>query len=112
MTIFQKIINRDVPADIVYEDEQCLAFRDVAPQAPVHVLLIPKKEIVSLTELAEVDLPLMGHLLMVIQRLAKETLALDDGYRVVVNCGPDGGQTVPHLHFHILGGRHMAWPPG
>ncbi len=112
MTIFKKIVDREIPADIVYEDEQCLAFRDVAPQAPVHVLLIPKKEIASLDHLVAEDQPLLGHLFMVIQRLAKETLSLEGGYRVIANCGPDGGQTVPHLHFHILGGRPMTWPPG
>ncbi|HZZ73930.1 MAG TPA: histidine triad nucleotide-binding protein [Pirellulales bacterium] len=110
-TIFQRILDREIKADIVYEDEQCLAFRDVAPQAPVHVLLIPKREIASLDDLAESDAPLLGHLWIVIRNLAAQ-LQLGGGYRVVVNCGPDGGQSVAHLHFHLLGGRKLEWPPG
>ena len=110
-TIFKRIIDREIPADIVHEDDRCLAFRDVSPQAPVHVLLIPKKEIANLTALAAEDAPLLGHLMFVIRDLATK-LDLKDGYRVVVNCGPNGGQSVDHLHFHILGGRHMQWPPG
>ena len=110
-TIFKKIIEREVPADVVFEDDQCMAFRDVAPQAPTHVLVIPKKEIVSIAHLQPEDEPLLGHLWMVIHRLAKQ-LELDDGYRVVVNCGEQGGQSVDHLHFHLLGGRQMQWPPG
>ena len=110
-TIFQKIIDREIPADIVYEDDQCLAFRDVAPQAPTHVLVIPKKPIASIDQIAEEDAPLLGHLWQVIRKLAGE-LQLTEGYRVVVNCGVEGGQTVDHLHFHILGGRAMDWPPG
>lgn len=111
-TIFSKIIRREIPAKIVYEDEQCLAFHDVQPQAPVHVLVIPKKPIVSLEQLAAEDAPLLGHLWMVIPQLARELGVADSGYRVVVNCGPQGGQSVDHLHFHILGGRNMTWPPG
>ena len=110
-TIFQKIIDREIPADIVYEDDQCLAFRDVSPQAPTHVLVIPKKPIESIDQLAEEDSALLGHLWLVIRNLASE-LKLADGYRVVVNCGADGGQTVDHLHFHLLGGRALSWPPG
>ncbi len=110
-TLFQKIIDREIPADIVYEDDQCLAFRDVAPQAPTHVLVIPKKPVVSIDQLADEDAPLLGHLWLVIRNLASE-LQLADGYRVVVNCGSDGGQTVDHLHFHLLGGRVLTWPPG
>ena len=110
-TIFKRIIDGEIPAKIVHDDEQCLAFHDVSPQAPVHVLVIPKKEIKSLADLAAEDGPLMGHLLLVIQKVAKE-LSLDGGYRVVVNCGADGGQSVDHLHFHILGGRQLGWPPG
>ena len=110
-TIFQKIIDREIPADIVFEDDQCLAFRDVAPQAPTHVLVIPKKPVESIDQLAAEDAPLLGHLWMVIRDLARQ-LELADGYRVVVNCGADGGQTVDHLHFHLLGGRPLAWPPG
>ena len=110
-TIFKRIIDGEIPAKILHDDPQCLAFHDVSPQAPVHVLVIPKKEIRSLAELEAGDAPLLGHLLLVIQQLAKD-LELADGYRVVVNCGADGGQSVDHLHFHILGGRPMSWPPG
>lgn len=110
-TIFQKIIDREIPADIVFEDDQCLAFRDVAPQAPIHVLVIPKKPVESIDQLADEDASLLGHLWIVIRNLAKQ-LELADGYRVVVNCGANGGQTVDHLHFHLLGGRELAWPPG
>jgi len=110
-TIFQKIIDREIPADIVYEDDQCLAFHDVSPQAPIHVLVIPKKPIESVDQLANEDAALLGHLWLVISNLATE-LQLEDGYRVVVNCGTDGGQTVDHLHFHVLGGRKLTWPPG
>ncbi len=110
-TIFQKIIDREIPADIVFEDDRCLAFRDVSPQAPTHVLVIPKQAIPSLDAVADDDAQLMGHLWQVIRDLARQ-LDLGDGYRVVVNCGADGGQTVDHLHFHLLGGRAMTWPPG
>lgn len=110
-TIFQKIIDREIPADIVYEDDQCLAFNDISPQAPTHVLVIPKKPIASIDALAEEDQPLLGHLWMVIRDLARER-ELGAGYRVVVNCGEQGGQSVDHLHFHLLGGRSMKWPPG
>lgn len=110
-TIFQKIIAGEIPADIVYEDKQCLAFRDIAPQAPTHILVIPKKPIRSITSLEDCDLALIGHLWKVIRDLARE-LGLDGGYRVVVNCGSDGGQEVDHLHYHLLGGRAMQWPPG
>jgi len=109
--IFQRIIDKEVPAEILYEDDRCLAFRDVAPQAPTHVLLIPKQEIRSVAALADTDAELIGHLWMVIRDLACQ-LDLGDGYRVVANCGPDGGQTVDHLHFHLLGGRAFGWPPG
>ncbi|QDS99627.1 histidine triad nucleotide-binding protein [Adhaeretor mobilis] len=112
MTIFKKIIDGEIPADIVYEDEQCLAFRDVSPQAPTHVLVIPKKEIVSIEQLAEEDAPLLGHLWLVIRNVARELGVAEDGYRVVVNCGRDGGQEVGHLHFHLLAGRKLEWPPG
>ena len=111
-TIFKKIIDGEIPADVVYDDEQCMAFRDVAPQAPIHVLVIPKKEIASLNELAPEDEPLIGHLWSVIRELADELDLADDGYRVVVNCGRNGGQSVDHLHFHLLGGRNLSWPPG
>ncbi len=111
MTIFKRIIDHEIPADIVYEDEQCLAFRDISPQAPTHVLVIPKREIASLNDLQPDDAALAGHLVLVAAQLAKE-LKLDGGYRLVVNCGADGGQTVDHLHVHVLGGRGLSWPPG
>src|SRR3990172_9948938 len=103
-TIFKKIIDKEIPAQIVYEDDQCLAFRDVAPQAPVHVLVIPKREIVSLDELSDGDAELVAHLYLVIRNLARE-LGLANGYRVVLNCGRDGGQAGDHLHFPLFGGR-------
>jgi len=110
-TIFKKIIDGEIPADIIHDDEHCLAFRDVAPHAPTHILVIPKKEIRSLDDLGDGDQALVGHIMLVIGRLARE-LGLSDGYRVVTNCGNDGGQTVHHLHFHVLGGRPLGWPPG
>lgn len=111
MTIFQRIINREIPADIVYEDDQCLAFRDVSPQAPTHVLVIPKREIASVDALSDDDADLVAHLWIVIRDLARK-LDLGKGYRVVVNNGPEAGQSVDHLHFHLLGGRPLHWPPG
>ncbi len=110
-TIFKRIIDGEIPANIVHDDAQCLAFHDVNPQAPVHILVIPKKEIPSVNEITDADHALIGHIWSVIRDLAK-TMKLDDGYRVVVNCGKDGGQTVDHLHYHVLGGRSMTWPPG
>lgn len=111
MTIFTKIINREIPADIVYEDDLCLAFRDVNPQAPTHVLLIPKKPLVSLDSFAEDDAGLAAHLLLKVPKIAAD-LGLSNGYRTVINTGEEGGQTVFHLHIHILGGRNLEWPPG
>jgi histidine triad (HIT) family protein len=110
-TIFTRIIDREVPADIVYEDEQCLAFRDINAQAPVHVLVIPKKPIPAVSAIGPDDTSIMAHLWQTIPRVASD-LGLESGYRVVVNCGHDAGQTVDHLHFHILGGRQLSWPPG
>jgi histidine triad (HIT) family protein len=110
-TIFKRIIDKEIPAKIVYEDELCLAFHDISPQAPTHVLIIPKQEIESVAHLTAADQALAGHLLLVAGRVA-EQLGLSGGYRVVANCGPDGGQSVDHLHLHLLGGRSLAWPPG
>ena len=110
-TIFKKIIDREIPAEIVYEDDLCLAFRDISPQAPTHVLLIPKKEIPTLDDLADEDQPLMGHMVLAATKLAKQ-LGVDGGYRLVVNCGPEAGQEVYHIHIHLLAGRKMTWPPG
>jgi histidine triad (HIT) family protein len=111
-TIFRKIIDREIPADIVYEDELCLAFRDIAPQAPVHILLIPKQEIVNVAGLQETDASLAGHLLLKAGHVARLVGVESDGYRVVANCGRNGGQSVDHLHLHILAGRPLKWPPG
>lgn len=109
--IFQRIIDREIPADIVYEDDRCLAFRDISPQAPLHVLVVPKRSIASLAGASDDDRELLGHLLLVVRDLARK-FQLDGGYRVVANSGLDGGQTVDHLHLHLLGGRQMKWPPG
>jgi histidine triad (HIT) family protein len=111
-TIFKRIIDREIPADIVYEDDHCLAFRDVTPQAPVHVLVIPKKEIPSADAIGDGDAELLGHMWVTIGKIARELGIADSGYRVVTNCGKQGGQSVDHLHFHILGGRQLDWPPG
>jgi histidine triad (HIT) family protein len=110
-TIFGKIIRKEIPADIVYEDDLVLAFRDVQPQAPVHILVIPKKPIPKLADATPEDGALLGHLLLTVKKVA-EQLGLSKGYRVVINNGEDGGQTVYHLHLHILGDRQMKWPPG
>ncbi len=110
-TIFKRIIDGEIPAKIIHQDDLCLAFHDIAPQAPVHVIVIPKKEIRSLKQVTPEDVPLLGHLLLVIHDLAKQ-LHLNDGYRVINNCGPAAGQSVDHLHFHLLGGRALSWPPG
>ncbi|MBM0742304.1 histidine triad nucleotide-binding protein [Phormidium sp. CLA17] len=110
-TIFSKIIRKEIPADIVYEDNLAIAFRDVNPQAPVHILVIPKEPIAQLSDAESKDHALMGHLLLTVKRVAEQE-GLANGYRVVINNGDDGGQTVHHLHLHILGGRQMAWPPG
>jgi histidine triad (HIT) family protein len=110
-TIFSKIIRREIPADIVYEDDLCLAFKDITPQAPTHILVIPKKTIPRLSEAEAEDSELLGHLLFCVKKIAAQ-VGLEKGYRVVINNGEDGGQTVYHLHLHILGGRSMTWPPG
>ncbi len=110
-TIFGRIIRREIPARIEHEDDLCLAFHDVAPQAPVHVLVIPKRAIASLADVAVDDQSLLGHLIVVATQLAAR-LGLGDGYRLVVNSGRNGGQSVDHLHVHLLGGRPLRWPPG
>jgi histidine triad (HIT) family protein len=111
-TIFDKIIRRDIPADIVYENDELLAFRDVNPQAPVHVLFIPKKPIATLDDATAEDAALLGRLLLAAADYAKREGFAAQGYRTVVNCNEYGGQTVFHLHLHLLAGRHMHWPPG
>ena len=110
-TIFKRIIDKEIPAKVLYEDDLGLAFHDNNPQAPTHVLVIPKKEVPSINHLDASDQMLVGHLMLVIRKLA-EQLGLDGGYRVVINCGRDAGQTVDHLHLHLLGGRPLSWPPG
>jgi histidine triad (HIT) family protein len=110
-TIFQRIADREIPANIVYEDSEVVAFRDVHPQAPVHVLLVPRRAIPRLAEAVASDQALLGHLLLKAAEVARQ-LGLDQGYRVVINNGPDGGESVPHLHCHLLGGRPLGWPPG
>ncbi len=109
--IFQKIIERQIPAHIVHEDDECVAFRDVNPQAPVHVLIIPRKVIRTHADIAIDDKEMLGHLHIVAARLAGQ-LGLSEGYRLVINCNERAGQSVPHLHMHLLGGRDMHWPPG
>ena len=110
-TIFKKIIDGELPADIIYEDEVCLAFRDIKPQAPTHVLVIPRKEIPSLADLTDEDEAIVGRCVMVAAQIAANE-GLDAGWRLVANIREDGGQEVPHLHFHVIGGRKMKWPPG
>ena len=111
MTIFEKIIARQIPAKIIWEDDDAVAFHDVNPQAPVHVLIVPKRVVPRLTDAKDEDRALLGKLLLVARDLAK-VLELSNGYRVVINCGPDAGESVPHLHVHLLGKRALAWPPG
>ena len=110
-TIFGKIIRKEIPADIIYEDDYCLGFRDITPQAPTHILVIPKKPIPKLAEATADDKELLGHMLLTVKAIATQE-GLDNGYRVVINTDQDGGQTVFHLHMHLLGGRALGWPPG
>ena len=112
-TIFSKIINREIPADIVYEDENVLAFKDIKPQAPVHILIIPKIEIPKISDFkSDKHAQLLAQMVDIANKLAKDLNISEDGYRLVFNCGPNGGQEVYHLHLHLLGGRQMKWPPG
>ncbi len=111
-TLFEKIIAREIPAAIVYEDDLVLAFRDIKPQAPAHVLIIPKKPVPRIAEAGPEDHKVLGHLLLKAAEVADKLGLKKNGYRLVINNGPDAGEAVPHLHVHILGGRHMTWPPG
>jgi histidine triad (HIT) family protein len=111
VNVFQKIIDREIPAEILHDDEFCVAFSDAAPKAPVHVLLVPKKVIRTHADLTPADAAVMGHLHLIAAELARE-LDLTAGYRLVLNCDEGGGQSVPHLHLHLLGGRPFDWPPG
>ena len=110
--LFCKIIKGEIPSAKVYEDDKVYAFRDIEPQAPVHILIIPKEHIASANELTEENASVVGHIYAVAAKIAKDEGIADGGYRIVNNCGQDGGQTVGHLHFHMLGGRSLAWPPG
>lgn len=110
--LFVKIIEREIPADIVFEDEELLAFRDINPQAPVHILVVPKRRIPTLDDLGQDDAGLVGRMILAAQRLAAEEGLSEDGYRLVFNCKEHGGQSVFHIHLHLLGGRRMEWPPG
>ena len=111
-TIFNKIIKKEIPAKIVYEDDDILAFEDIAPKAPVHILIIPKKDIKTLNDIKEEDANLIGPLTIVAKKIAKDKNINQDGYRLVMNCNDYGGQTVYHIHLHLIGGRKLSWPPG
>jgi histidine triad (HIT) family protein len=110
-TLFQKIADQEIPAKLIHEDAVCVAFHDIAPQAPTHVLIVPRKPIPRVAEATAEDQAILGHLLLVAGQLSRQ-LGLAKGFRVVINNGPDGGETVPHLHVHLLGGRALDWPPG
>ena len=110
--LFCKMVRREIAPDVVYEDDDVLAFRDISPQAPTHILVIPKTHIASLNELGTDDATLVGKMYLAAQRIAREEGVADSGYRTLVNCGSDGGQTVFHVHLHLLAGRQMTWPPG
>jgi histidine triad (HIT) family protein len=112
MTLFEKIASRQIPAEIVYEDDRVVAFRDIQPQAPVHVLVVPRKAIGRIGEATPEDAALLGHLLLVAAEVARQAGVDRTGYRLVINNGKDGGESVPHLHCHVLGGRALGWPPG
>jgi histidine triad (HIT) family protein len=112
MTLFEKIISREIPAKIAFEDEEVLAFHDINPQAPVHVLVIPKRVIPRIAEALSADGPLLGRLLLTAKQIAVDLGLSENGFRLVINNGRNGGETVPHLHVHLLGGRPMHWPPG
>ncbi len=111
-TVFARIIRKEIPADIVFEDDRVLAFRDLAPQAPTHILIIPKTPIATANDITASDAPLVGHMVHVAAEIARTEGIAENGYRLVVNCNNDGGQAVYHLHIHLLGGRTMTWPPG
>jgi histidine triad (HIT) family protein len=112
MTLFEKIISREIPANIVFEDDHCLAFRDISPQAPIHILVVPKSVIARINAADEENQSILGHLLLTAAEVARREGISETGYRLVINNGSHGGETVPHLHVHLLGGRPLAWPPG
>jgi len=111
-TIFERIRDREVPATIVHEDEHCVAFKDITPQAPVHILVVPRKAIAQIGTAATTDREVLGHLLLTAAKVAKGEGISESGYRLVINNGADAGEAVPHLHVHLLGGRKLDWPPG
>lgn len=111
-TLFQKICDKEIPATIVHEDARCVAFRDISPQAPLHILIIPRQPIARIGLAVESDESLLGHLLLTAAQVARSEGISESGYRLVINNGPDGGEAVPHLHIHLLGGRQLLWPPG
>jgi histidine triad (HIT) family protein len=111
-TLFQKIADREIPASLVYEDERIVAFRDIKPGAPVHVLIVPRKPIPRIAEAGAEDREVLGHMLLKAPEIAQKLGVAQSGYRLVINNGPDAGESVPHLHLHLLGGRSLSWPPG
>jgi histidine triad (HIT) family protein len=111
-TLFEKICNKDIPATIVFEDDRCVAFRDISPQAPVHVLVVPRKAVIRVGLAETADEALLGHLLLTAAAVARSEGIAESGYRLIINNGADGGEAVPHLHVHLLGGRKLEWPPG
>lgn len=111
-TLFQKICDKEIPAQIVHEDDLCVAFRDISPQAPVHILVIPRKPVPRVGMAEPEDQALLGHLLLTAAAIARAEGITESGFRLVINNGPHGGESVPHLHVHVLGGRQLAWPPG
>ncbi|HZK76623.1 MAG TPA: histidine triad nucleotide-binding protein [Candidatus Kapabacteria bacterium] len=112
MTIFEKIANHEIPARIIHEDDELVAFHDINPQAPYHIVIIPRRPIPSINDVAAGDAELIGKMVVLARTLAEKFGISDSGYRLVFNCGKDGGQTVDHIHLHLLGGRQMTWPPG
>ena len=111
-TLFQKIADREIPADIIYEDDLCLCFKDISPQAPIHLLIVPKKPIVRIGQAQDEDQEILGHLLLMARKVAEQEGFAEAGFRTVINNGNHGGEAIPHLHLHILAGRQMNWPPG
>ncbi len=111
-TLFEKIVDREIPADIVYEDDICLCFHDINPQAPTHLLIVPRKPIPRISESEDADIDILGHLLLTAKKVSKQEGFDQSGFRTVINNGSDGGEEVPHLHLHILAGRKLNWPPG
>lgn len=112
MTLFEKIIAGDIPADAVYQDDHVFAFRDIEPKAPTHILCVPKKPIPNIARAESEDKETLGNLLLAAKKIAELEGIASNGYRLIINCGPDGGESIPHLHLHILGGRKLTWPPG